>query len=115
MDAATPVLEAALSNSLVLVRAGKTKLPWASFFNPGNAVAYIQLFDAVAASGTGSPTLGSTAPNAVIGIAAGLSLPIDPQALGFVNGLVVAATTTPTGSTAPNAPQVCTFGVKAAF
>jgi hypothetical protein len=118
MDATTPVLEAALSTTLVLVRAGKTKLSWASFGNPGGQAAYIQMFDAPGITGAGAPTLGTTPPNAVVLVPAGiagLTVSINPKDLGFVTGLVVACSATPTGAGAPNAANVCTFGVKAGF
>lgn len=111
MDRLSPVTIAALAATAQLVHSGKTDLGWASFTNPGTAMAYVQMFDAVAATGAGSPTLGTTPPSAVVGIPAGGTVTIDPEQLGFFNGLVVACTATANGSGAPNAANVCSLGI----
>ena len=71
--------------------------------NPNAALTYLQFFDAAAIS---SVTLGTTKP------AFWLAMPINttggvvsvsfPVGYVFKNGIVVAATTTPTGSSAPS-------------
>lgn len=64
--------------------------------NPNAAVSYLQLFDAIAAN----VTVGTTTPTAVVALPA--STPVNLNlGLKFSTGLVVAATTTPTGSTPP--------------
>jgi hypothetical protein len=65
--------------------------------NPGDATAYVQVFDAVL---TSDVTLGSTSAKAVFGIAPGEALEVEPN-VRYTKGLAIAATTTPTGSTAP--------------
>ena len=71
------------------------------FLNSGASVAYIQIFDAVAAN----VTLGTTVPKLVKPVPAGYSSWQESYSVGtqiaFTNGITVAATTTPTGNTAP--------------
>ena len=111
MDASTPITKTALTNSAVLIQTGEVKLGALAFNNPGAATSYVQLFDVAAANAV---TLGTTVPNAVIGLAAGATIS-GPQDLGFWKGLVAACTSTPTGAGAPNAAAVCTFGVRTEF
>jgi hypothetical protein len=76
--------------------------------NQNNAFTYVQLFDT-----TGAVTLGSTSPD--------MFIPIPPASAGwvnssngitFANGIKLAATTTPTGSTAPATTINCFWGTK---
>jgi len=94
---------AALTATPVLVTAQSTP-PTVLYFNVANAntsIVYIQFFNAAAA---GSVTLGTTAPTFWIAVPATNGVIDTPFVNGFTfsSGIVVAATTTPTGSTAPS-------------
>lgn len=89
-----------VTNTKLLVRDGPTDLFGYRVINTNAAIGYLQMFNSAT---TGAVTLGTTVPDAVIPVpATGASvveagqLPID----GFPLGLVIAATTTPGGSTA---------------
>jgi hypothetical protein len=83
---------------LTSVTSGQTKLGTVYCFNSGGAVAYIQLFDANSPSAV---TLGTTKPKLSLGIPTLQASGVDQSSVGvaFQNGLVVASTTTATGST----------------
>jgi hypothetical protein len=71
----------------------------ADVYNPGNATAYLQIFDA---SDPDDVVLGSTEPRWVLPVpAGGGNAPAYPTPLGFDYGIVVAATSTPDGAGAP--------------
>jgi hypothetical protein len=77
-----------------------------NLFNPSNAIAYFQFFDAL----TADVTIGATTPTFVIGIPAGGGVVVAlncPKA--FHTGLVYAAATTPTGATALSANCLVSF------
>lgn len=67
-------------------------------YNPAAAVTYIQLFDKL----TADVTVGTTTPDVVIGILNATGREIALHHI-FTTGIVWAATTTPTGNTAPSA------------
>ena len=77
--------------------------------NPNNSVAYVQIFDVATAGGV---TLGTTTPKLSFSIpatnAAGFTLSV--IGVKFSNGIQIAATTTATGSTAPNSALDCNAG-----
>jgi hypothetical protein len=98
--------QAALSATVVAVKTSGGQLSTLVCNNPNSAVIYVQVFDAA----NGSVILGATAPK--------FAVPIPPNSLngGFALGTVgaqfataisLAATTTPTGSTAPGTGLVC--------
>lgn len=98
---------AALNGTKAEVTTAKNKkLISVAIYNPSNAVAYIQFFDALAAD----VTVGTTAPEWVMGIrtageVVGLIGPVN-----FETGITIAATTSPTNSTNPSAAlQVTLF------
>ena len=69
-------------------------------YNPNATVAYVQLFDAAVAS----VTLGTTTPKLTLPVPATSALVLPQSAEGkaaFYTAISTAATTTPTGSTAP--------------
>lgn len=66
--------------------------------NVNSSTVYLQIFDAASTSGI---TLGSTTPDVVLGIPANGVLD-GPQQIAFQHGIVIAATTTATGSSAPS-------------
>lgn len=88
---------ALLTASTVTVKSIATTLFDVVLTNTGTAAAYVQLFNGATA------TLGTTAPAAVLYVGAGATVDYSFGSLGwaFPAGLTVAATTTPTGSTAP--------------
>jgi hypothetical protein len=91
---------ALLTNSAVSVVSGQHNLQTIILYNPNASVEYIQLFDALAAN----VTVGTTVPKMVVPIPASstIDLPIENSAqITFFTGIVVAATTTATGASAP--------------
>ena len=97
----------ALSNTKDSVTTAKNKkLISVAIYNPSNAAAFIQFFDALAAD----VTVGTTTPEFVIGIPTVRELVALIGPANFETGIVVAATTTATGSSAPSAAlQVALF------
>lgn len=99
---ATPVRVNALSTTVLPVKmnagAGIVAL---TVYNPSNAVAYLQIFDAEIPNDV---TLGTTLPTWVIPVKTidSVTLSMDPKSAWFRNGIQVAATTTATGSSAPS-------------
>ncbi len=68
-------------------------------YNPNTAVAYVQIFDAATAT---TITLGTTAPDMILGIPAGGGANVEfSNGIAFANGIKLACTTTETGLTAP--------------
>jgi hypothetical protein len=98
--------------SLVMSTGGQ--LAFLHFWNPSNATAYVQVFDAKA---TANVNVGTTTPTAVFATATLTGItPIElgiGDGLQFGNGIVVAATTTATGSSAPSTGLVVTIGYRA--
>lgn len=95
-----PYYTAALTATTVRVSATPAYLTGYNLDNTSNtAVTYVQVFDAAA---TTDVNLGTTAPTMVLSIPAGAVLD-GPQvpSIAFQSGIVIAATTTRTGSTAP--------------
>lgn len=103
-------LNAATTAAPVLVATGTRQLQQYNLSNPNATLVYVQIFDASSAA---SVTLGTTPPTLWFGIPANNGVTdgsfIPPYV--FVNGIVVAVTTTPTGNTAPasNVPVVLTY------
>jgi len=92
---------ALLTNTVVQVgtAAAHNVYSW-NFVNTGASVAYVQVFDSVAAS----VTLGTTIPKQVLWVPAGGAWEekfTNEAKMSFTSGIAVAATTTTTGSTAP--------------
>lgn len=75
-----------------------TKLTALNVVNTAAAVTYIQMFDASVPTDV---TVGTTVPDMALGLVASGSLDWSGIDLMFGKGLVIAATTTPTGSTPP--------------
>lgn len=108
MDGATPKFNAALSTTVVSLKAVPGQVTAYEFYNAGNALAYVQFFDAKAAD----VTLGTTVPVWIVPVAAGARAVGPHDKLRFLTAISVAAATTATGSTAPNAAQVAAIGVR---
>ena len=92
----------------VAVKASAGRLNWYNAYNPNASVTYLQIFNVA----SGSVTVGTTAPTISVGIPAnsgwdGESL----MSLNWSTAISIAATTTPTGSTAPGTGIVVNFGV----
>lgn len=99
---------AALTGLTQIGAAGSRRLYSYNIHNPNAAVAFVQMFNAAS---VGAVTLGTTPPTDWIAIPAGGVIdgfwPISPA---FNAGLVVAATTTPTGNTAVGVGLPLSFG-----
>lgn len=88
----------ALSSTAISVKASAGNWYGGEIFNPAAAVTYLQIWNVL----VGSVTVGTTPPTRVVGIPAGASLPLSKVVpWSFSTAFVIAATTTPTGSTAP--------------
>jgi hypothetical protein len=87
----------ALDGTLVQVKSTVTNLYGYHIYNPGTAMAYIQLFNAMSAD----VTLGTTAPAIVLAIPpeGGLDMAQGSVPVTFSRAMTLAATTTPTGAT----------------
>lgn len=100
----TNVLESALSTTVSSVKASAGEFGGYFCYNPNTTVEYIQVFNA------SSVTLGTTTPLMSLGIppssAANLNI---RNGINFSTAIQVAATTTPTGSTAPTTALNCNF------
>jgi hypothetical protein len=98
--------QTALTNTKTSVKASAGTLGGYMFYNPNSSVEYIQVWDVA----SGSVTVGTTAPTYVIPIPATSGANVE-----FTNGInhgtaiVIAATTTATGSTAPGTALVGFF------
>jgi hypothetical protein len=94
----------ALTATVTAVKLGASQLGMLDCYNPNATAAYVQIFDAPVAS----VTLGTTPPSQSIGIAATASrnFTLSPGE-EFLNAISIAATTTPTGSTAPATALTC--------
>ena len=90
--------QTALTNTKVSVKASAGLFAGYMLYNPNSSVCYVQVFDAA----NGSVTLGTTAPTYVISIPAAAAANIEfSVGISHTTAIVLAATTTPTGSTAP--------------
>jgi hypothetical protein len=100
----------ALSSTAVQIKGGPGVVAGIYCANPAsNAISYVQVFDSYA-----TPNVGTTTPNGSFGVNAAAAstvtvLNLDRNAAGFSfsNGLWIAATTTPAGSTAPSTALIC--------
>lgn len=100
-----PSVQLAITDTAVLVKAGKTSLTAWTQSNTGNAVAYVRIFDAAAAADV---ALGTTACDYFVAAAAtSFSHGSFPRPIQFTKGVVIAACTdvVTANHTAPNATQ----------
>lgn len=100
-----PKAQNALSNTAVVLKAGRGVLRTINCGNGNAAITFLQFWDT-----TSAVVVGTTAPTFVV------PLPVSnafgfPADLNFQVGLKVAATTTATGGSAPSTALTCTFGV----
>jgi len=104
----------ALAATAVLVKTGKTKIKGYHIYNPGNAAAYIQFFDAAAASDV---NVGTTVHKAAIGIPRGGGQQTVIQTvrglcnMKFTLGLVIACTSGVATNGDPNAANIVTIEI----
>lgn len=88
----------ALAATKAVVKASPASVAALHIHNPAAAITYIQFFNKL----TANVTVGTTAPDLVLGIPANGTLTLTPSwPIDFSVGLVIAATTTTTGSSAP--------------
>jgi hypothetical protein len=94
----------------VQVALQKARLTHMWVFNSSNAVAYVQIFGALAAK----VVAGTTAPDMSIGIntLVSTSVPLGTEGPYFGGGITAIATTTYNGSTPPNVGLQVQFGVE---
>lgn len=102
----TPVPANALTTTVVTVKAVPGVLVWVACANPNAAIEYVQVFDT-----TSAVTLGTTAPKFSLAIGASTTV-LQPLDVAMYTGMKIAATTTPTGSTAPGTALACTIGIR---
>ncbi len=99
---------ALLTATPIAVKSSPGNLYGVSFVNTGVADTYVQVFNVAA----GSVTLGTTAPKTVFWVPAGGSWEekfTGEAKITFDTAMTAAATTTPTGSTAPSTGIIATF------
>lgn len=98
-----------LTNVAQTIKSTRSNLSWIACDDSNNntEVDYLQFFDT-----TGTVTVGVTAPKFSLPVQGGqVNIQSDINA-SFLNAVQVAATTTPTGGTAPGSNLQCTFGVQ---
>lgn len=89
----------ALKATATLVHSGDGKFGGYFIYNPEGAATYLQVY---AAATAGAVTVGTTPPIARYALPAGVGANLElDRGLYAASGIVVAATTTPTGSGAP--------------
>ena len=94
----------ALNVTPVLVYSRQCHLAGYHLLNPGASAAYIQFFDAAAIADV---TVGTTTPKFSLGLpATGGAARTCSFPIRFVKGVVIACTSTATGSGAPNAANI---------
>lgn len=91
------------SSTAKAIKASRGILQWLACYNPNATPVYIQFFDATAA------TPGTTAPKLFFALTATSSTPF-PVSAQFLTGIMAAATTTATGSSAPGTAVPCNVG-----
>ncbi len=103
----TPFNSAAVI-ALAVVKASAGRMLRYRIYNPNASVAYLQAFNAAT---TGAVTLGTTVPIEIFPVPAGAVLEGDQDfSFAYPAGIVIAATTTPTGNTAVTTGLVATIG-----
>lgn len=97
-------LQVGLTATVRTIKATRGTLAWMSCLNTNAAPAYVQLFNI-----PGAVTLGSSTPTIAQPVVSGSATTLYYNAT-FTAAIKVAATTTPTGSTAPAQALNCNFG-----
>lgn len=99
--------QSALLAAPVTVRSQGGQIGLLHVLNPNTATAYLQLFD------NATPTVGTDAPKFIVGVPAGEQVTLSGSpivGLQFLTAITMAATTTPTGGTAPTTGVVVSYG-----
>lgn len=99
---ATTYFNSALTNTPIQIRVGSSAVTGFEFQNPNSTNAYVQIFDTI----RGGVTLGTTVPLFSFLVPGNGAQDKPLMNLPYINGLVIAATTTATGSTAPTSALV---------
>jgi hypothetical protein len=101
VQGASTYSNASLTATLVVASASPVALCNYNVSNTNTGTIYVQFFDAATTVGI---TLGVTAPKFWIAVPSGNGVTDGPYTppVAFQNGIVIAVTTTPTGSTAPS-------------
>lgn len=91
--------QTALSNTDVEVKGSAGFLHGYHFYNPNSTVAFVQIYNALAAN----VTVGTTTPDLTFAVVplGGVDM-VFPVPIGFSTAITIAATTTITGGTAPS-------------
>lgn len=105
VNAPIPKAAPALTNTAVVLKPAAGVLQWVNCGNANAAIEYVQVFDVA-----GTVTVGTTPNTLALAIPPSTAVSLLLPAQTF-NGIQVAATTTPGGSTAPGAALVCNFGI----
>lgn len=101
--------QTALSNTKTQIKSSAGTFGGYMIYNPTVAVAYVQVWDVANAS----ITVGTTAPTYVLSIPAGSAANLELTCgVNHATAINVAATTTPTGSTAPASALTCALFYK---
>jgi hypothetical protein len=96
----------ALTTTKVAVKASAGTFGGYMVYSPNTVISYIQVFDVA----SGSVTLGSTTPTYVIPVPPGAGANVEFTAgINHATAITLAATTTPTGSSAPSSNLVGFF------
>jgi hypothetical protein len=95
-----------LTTTVTTVKTSAGMLSWFACSNSNASAEFVQVFDT-----TSSVTLGTTTPKLALPIGpSGVTALAIPIGSNFLNGIKIAATTTPTGSTAPGTALNCSIG-----
>lgn len=99
---------AGVLGAALFVRSGPTRILSVGLFNPAAAIAWLQMFDSLAA-----PTVGTTVPLLQFGAntLAARDVVVPPDGWLFQQGLWVAATTTAGGATPTGTAMNVTLGI----
>lgn len=91
----------ALTNTAVQPKLSIGTLQWINCNNPNASIVWIQVYDSA-----GTITVGTTPPKFYVALDASKTTYI-PLNAAMLNGIQLAATTTPTGGTAPGSAAIC--------
>lgn len=100
-----PRLANGLTNSAVTIKSSRGIAQWLQCVNPNAGVVYVQFYDTASAV-----VVGTTTPKLSIGFASGTASTTFLSAT-FLAAIKIAATTTPTGGSAPAGAIDCNLGI----
>lgn len=109
--ACTPYFNNALSTTVQTVKSSAGILMFAEFSNPNTVDAFIQIFDVSSVTlGTTTPTLSLLVPGGASSTLRGAQDKALAWPVNFATNIKIAATTTPTGLTAPSTAITVNLG-----